>query len=133
MFFAKLFGDKRDKGIVTDDRIAAALRPPAPSLLDSAPVMTGAAAALPSAASALPSPAPMLQSSAADADWPSQDKSWVKASDKTSDDDALIVLEAASDLGDDTAVEACRRVIEAGEKGLEPELSDLQLVQNYFR
>ena len=130
MFFAKLFGDKREAGTVTDDRIAAALRPPAPSLLDSAPIAADAAAS--DVAPTLPAPAPMLRSSVSDADWPSQNKASDKSADRA-EDDALMVLEAASDLGDDAAVAACRRVIEAGEQGLEPQLSDLQLVQNYFR
>ena len=48
-------------------------------------------------------------------------------------DAAWLVLEAASDLGDEPAVAACRRVIDAGLKGRAADPADLHLVQNYFR
>jgi hypothetical protein len=48
-------------------------------------------------------------------------------------DAAWLVLEAASDLGDEAAVTACRRVIDANLNGRPADLSDLNFVQNYFR
>jgi len=48
-------------------------------------------------------------------------------------DAAWLVLEAASDLGDEAAVAACRRVIDASLNGRAAAPADLQLVQNYFR
>jgi len=136
MFLARLFGNKSDKGAVTDDRIAAALRGCAPTPLTIA-TLASSAPTLPTAAPTPPSVAVMQRRPIDDAERPSldrlSDKFSGKSSDQTSDDDALTVLEAASELGDDAAVEACRRVIEAGEKGLEPQPSDLRLVQNYFR
>jgi hypothetical protein len=48
-------------------------------------------------------------------------------------DAAWIVLEAANDLGDNAAVEACRRVIDANLNGRLACPSDLHLVVDYFR
>jgi hypothetical protein len=48
-------------------------------------------------------------------------------------DAAWLVLDAASDLGDEVAVAACRRVIDAGLTGRPAASCDLQLVQDYFR
>jgi hypothetical protein len=48
-------------------------------------------------------------------------------------DAAWIVLEAANDLGDETTVEACRRVIDANLNGTPASQSDLHIVLNYFR
>jgi hypothetical protein len=48
-------------------------------------------------------------------------------------DAAWLVLEAASDLGDETAVAACRRVIDASLNGRAADQADLLFVQNYFR
>jgi hypothetical protein len=48
-------------------------------------------------------------------------------------DAAWIVLEAANDLGDHVAVEACRRVIDAGLNGRPALQSDLHVVLSYFR
>ena len=53
--------------------------------------------------------------------------------DALSVDMAWLVLEAANDLGDHAAVEACRRVIDANlNGGLAPQ-SDVHLVVDYFR
>ena len=48
-------------------------------------------------------------------------------------DAAWLVLDAASDLGDEAAVAACRRVIDANLNGRPAASSDLRLVQDYFR
>ena len=48
-------------------------------------------------------------------------------------DAAWLVIEAASDLGDELAVAACRRVIDASLNGRTADPVDLHLVQNYFR
>jgi hypothetical protein len=53
--------------------------------------------------------------------------------DKASLDAAWLVLEAANDLGDNAAVEACRRIIDAELKGATALRSDLDLVLHYFR
>jgi hypothetical protein len=53
--------------------------------------------------------------------------------DKASVDAAWLVLEAANDLGDHAAVEACRRVIDAELNGTVAGQSDLDLVLDYFR
>ena len=45
---------------------------------------------------------------------------------------AWLVLEAANDFGDDTAVAACRRVIDASLNGRSAAQSDLNLIQYYF-
>jgi hypothetical protein len=52
---------------------------------------------------------------------------------KSSVDMAWIVLEAANDLRDDAAVEACRRVIDANLNGTLASESDLHVVFHYFR
>jgi hypothetical protein len=43
------------------------------------------------------------------------------------------VLEAANDLGDDAAVAACRRVIDANLNGKPAAPSDMHLILDYFR
>ena len=48
-------------------------------------------------------------------------------------DMAWLVLEAANDLGDQAAVDACRRVIDAHLNGRLPVQSDSHLVIEYFR
>jgi hypothetical protein len=53
-------------------------------------------------------------------------------SDKPSDA-AWNVLEAANDLGDDAAVAACRRVIDANLNGKPAPPSDMHLILDYFR
>ncbi len=55
------------------------------------------------------------------------------ASDASSLDAAWLVLEAANDLGDEAAVAACRRVIDAGLNGALAAPADLSLVQDYFK
>jgi len=50
-----------------------------------------------------------------------------------SSDVAWMVLEAANDFGDDTTVEACRRVIDASLSGTPASQSDLHVVSDYFR
>jgi hypothetical protein len=55
------------------------------------------------------------------------------APDKASVDAAWLVLEAANDLGDHAAIEACRRVIDAELNGTVAGSSDLDLVMGYFR
>lgn len=55
------------------------------------------------------------------------------APDKASVDAAWLVLEAANDLGDHAAVEACRRVIDAELNGTAAGSSDVDLVLGYFR
>jgi hypothetical protein len=47
-------------------------------------------------------------------------------------DAAWMVLEAANDLGDETTVTICRRVIDAGLNGKPALPSDLQTIQDYF-
>ncbi|MES2198529.1 MAG: hypothetical protein V4517_29250 [Pseudomonadota bacterium] len=53
--------------------------------------------------------------------------------DASSVDTAWLVLEAANDLGDHEAVEACRRVIDASLNGTLAPPSDVHLVVDYFR
>lgn len=53
--------------------------------------------------------------------------------DTFSVDMAWLVLEAANDLGDDAAVAACRRVIDASLNGMLAPQPDLHLVLDYFR
>ncbi len=53
--------------------------------------------------------------------------------DALSVDMAWLVLEAANDLGDHAAVEACRRVIDANLNGKPAPESDVHLVVDYFR
>ena len=48
-------------------------------------------------------------------------------------DMAWLVLDAANDLGDQAAIEACRRVIDANLNGRLAPPSDLHLVVEYFR
>ncbi len=48
-------------------------------------------------------------------------------------DAAWHVLEAANELGDEDAVSACRRVIDASLNGGQPKVADLHLVMDYFR
>ena len=55
------------------------------------------------------------------------------APDKASVDAAWLVLEAANDLGDHAAIEACRRVIDAELTGTAARSSDIDLVLGYFR
>jgi hypothetical protein len=61
----------------------------------------------------------------------------VAASDQQLDrspiDQAWLVLEAANDLGDEAAVAACRRVIDASLSGGNAAEADLHLVLDYFR
>ncbi len=53
--------------------------------------------------------------------------------DASSVDTAWLVLEAANDLGDHEAVEACRRVIDASLNGTLAPPSDVHLIVDYFR
>ena len=53
--------------------------------------------------------------------------------DASSVDMAWLVLEAANDLGDHDAVEACRRVIDANLNGRPAPPSDVQFIVDYFR
>ena len=53
--------------------------------------------------------------------------------DKASVDAAWLVLEAANDLGDHAAVDACRRVIDAELNGTAAGRADVELVTEYFR
>lgn len=55
------------------------------------------------------------------------------APDKASVDAAWLVLEAANDLGDHPAIEACRRVIDAELNGTVAGSADIDLVLGYFR
>jgi hypothetical protein len=55
------------------------------------------------------------------------------APDKASVDAAWLVLEAANDLGDHAAIEACRRVIDAELTGAAARSADIDLVLGYFR
>ena len=55
------------------------------------------------------------------------------APDKASVDAAWLVLEAANDLGDHAAVDACRRVIDAELNGTAACSADVDLVLGYFR
>jgi len=55
------------------------------------------------------------------------------APDKASVDAAWLVLEAANDLGDHAAIEACRRVIDAELNGTVARSADVDLVLGYFR
>jgi hypothetical protein len=50
-----------------------------------------------------------------------------------SSDVAWMVLEAANDFGDDTTIEACRRLIDASLSGTPASQSDLHVVSDYFR
>jgi len=55
------------------------------------------------------------------------------APEKATVDVAWLVLEAANDLGDHAAIEACRRVIDAELNGTVAGSSDTDLVLGYFR
>jgi hypothetical protein len=55
------------------------------------------------------------------------------APEKASVDAAWLVLEAANDLGDHAAIEACRRVIDAELNGTVAAGPDVDLVLGYFR
>ncbi|HEV2158772.1 hypothetical protein [Bradyrhizobium sp.] len=55
------------------------------------------------------------------------------APEKASVDAAWLVLEAANDLGDQAAIAACRRVIDAELNGTAASNSDVDLVLGYFR
>lgn len=55
------------------------------------------------------------------------------APDKASVDAAWLVLEAANDLSDHAAIEACRRVIDAELTGAVARSADIDLVLGYFR
>jgi len=54
-------------------------------------------------------------------------------SDTSSLDTAWLVLEAANDLGDELAIAACRRVIDAEMNGRSALMSDLHIIRDYFR
>ena len=47
-------------------------------------------------------------------------------------DIAWSVLDAANDLGDTVTIDACRRVIDANLRGLEPATSDMAVVVAFF-
>ena len=47
-------------------------------------------------------------------------------------DIAWSVLDAANDLGDTVTIDACRRVIDANLRGLEPATSDMAIVMGFF-
>ncbi|BAM90832.1 hypothetical protein S58_48530 [Bradyrhizobium oligotrophicum S58] len=55
------------------------------------------------------------------------------SADHAAIDAAWHVLEAANELGDETAVAACRRVIDASLNGAGADRADIQLVTDYFR
>ncbi|QQN63050.1 hypothetical protein JIR23_26490 [Bradyrhizobium diazoefficiens] len=55
------------------------------------------------------------------------------APEKATVDAAWLVLEAANDLGDHAAIEACRRVIDAELNGTVAANADTDLVLGYFR
>jgi hypothetical protein len=55
------------------------------------------------------------------------------APEKATVDAAWLVLEAANDLGDHAAIDACRRVIDAELNGTVPGSADTDLVLGYFR
>jgi hypothetical protein len=59
---------------------------------------------------------------------PSQDQS---GQDQPGDV-AWTVLDAANDLGDSFTVDACRRVIDANLRGVEPSTSDMAVVVRFF-
>jgi hypothetical protein len=52
--------------------------------------------------------------------------------DKPAGDVAWTVLDAANDLGDTATIEACRRVIDASLRGVEPATSDMAVVVAFF-
>jgi len=53
--------------------------------------------------------------------------------DRAAVDAAWHVLEAANELGDEAAVAACRRVIDASLNGAAADQADVRLVTDYFR
>jgi hypothetical protein len=55
------------------------------------------------------------------------------APEKATVDAAWLALEAANDLGDHAAIEACRRVIDAELNGTVAASADTDLVVGYFR
>ncbi|UPJ57101.1 hypothetical protein [Bradyrhizobium sp. 192] len=55
------------------------------------------------------------------------------APERATVDAAWLVLEAANDLGDHAAIDACRRVIDAELNGTVAGSSDTDLVLSYFR
>ncbi|CCD89169.1 hypothetical protein BRAD285_4564 [Bradyrhizobium sp. ORS 285] len=55
------------------------------------------------------------------------------AADRAAVDAAWHVLEAANELGDETTVAACRRIIDASLNGVGADNADLQRVADYFR
>ena len=52
--------------------------------------------------------------------------------DNPAADIAWTVLDAANDLGDAATVDACRRVIDANLRGVEPATSDMAVVVGFF-
>ena len=48
-------------------------------------------------------------------------------------DAARTVLEAANDFRDEATAEVCRRVIEASTNGRQPSLTDLRIINDYFK
>jgi hypothetical protein len=52
--------------------------------------------------------------------------------DNPAGDIAWTVLDAANDLGDTVTVDACRRVIDANLRGIEPAASDMAVVVAFF-
>ena len=52
--------------------------------------------------------------------------------DNPAGDVAWTVLDAANDLGDTATVDACRRVIDANLRGVEPATSDMAVVGAFF-
>jgi hypothetical protein len=52
--------------------------------------------------------------------------------EKPAGDVAWTVLDAANDLGDTVTIEACRRVIDANLRGVEPATSDIAVVVGFF-
>jgi hypothetical protein len=52
--------------------------------------------------------------------------------DNPAGDVAWTVLDAANDLGDTVTVDACRRVIDANLRGIEPAPSDMAVVVAFF-
>ena len=52
--------------------------------------------------------------------------------DTPAGDIAWTVLDAANDLGDTATIEACRRVIDANLRGVEPAESDMAIVVAFF-
>ena len=55
------------------------------------------------------------------------------SADRAAVDAAWHVLEAANELGDEAAVAACRRVIDASLNGAGADQTDIKLVMDYFR